>query len=110
MSEIFKKPVERLEAEALADVGCMRSASCLRTRRCCYKSCSTSISSRGVTYPRTVSCPLSPFNERWSDILDIDMDWHMHEISDGERRRVQLCFGLMVPWDVLLLDEVRPSW
>ncbi|KIY42909.1 P-loop containing nucleoside triphosphate hydrolase protein [Fistulina hepatica ATCC 64428] len=40
------------------------------------------------------------------DILDIDLDWHMHEISDGERRRVQLCFGLMGDWDVLLLDEV----
>lgn len=40
------------------------------------------------------------------DILDVDLDWHMHNISDGERRRVQLCFGLMVPWDVLLLDEV----
>ncbi|KAF9462623.1 P-loop containing nucleoside triphosphate hydrolase protein [Collybia nuda] len=40
------------------------------------------------------------------DILDVDLDWHMHQISDGERRRVQLCFGLMVPWDVLLLDEV----
>ncbi|KAG2013690.1 ABC transporter [Coprinopsis cinerea AmutBmut pab1-1] len=40
------------------------------------------------------------------DILDIDLDWRMHMISDGERRRVQLCFGLMVPWDILLLDEV----
>ena len=40
------------------------------------------------------------------DLLDIDLDWHMHTISDGERRRVQLCFGLMAPWDVLLLDEV----
>jgi CCR4-NOT complex subunit CAF16 len=40
------------------------------------------------------------------DILDIDLDWHMHQISDGERRRVQLCMGLMAPWDVLLLDEV----
>ena len=40
------------------------------------------------------------------DLLDIDLDWHMHNISDGERRRVQLCMGLMVPWDVLLLDEV----
>lgn len=40
------------------------------------------------------------------DILDIDLDWHMHAISDGERRRVQLCMGLMAPWDVLLLDEV----
>lgn len=30
----------------------------------------------------------------------------MHQISDGERRRVQLCMGLMGDWDVLLLDEV----
>ena len=30
----------------------------------------------------------------------------MHQISDGERRRVQLCMGLMTEWDVLLLDEV----
>ncbi|KZP17298.1 P-loop containing nucleoside triphosphate hydrolase protein [Athelia psychrophila] len=40
------------------------------------------------------------------DILDVDLDWHMHAISDGERRRVQLCMGLMAPWDVLLMDEV----
>ncbi|KZS97568.1 P-loop containing nucleoside triphosphate hydrolase protein [Sistotremastrum niveocremeum HHB9708] len=40
------------------------------------------------------------------DILDVDLDWHMHQISDGERRRVQLCMGLMAPWDLLLLDEV----
>ncbi|KAF5363676.1 hypothetical protein D9756_000647 [Leucocoprinus leucothites] len=44
--------------------------------------------------------------DRLLDILDVDLDWHMHQISDGERRRVQLCFGLMVEWDVLLLDEV----
>ncbi|KAJ3001726.1 hypothetical protein NUW54_g6250 [Trametes sanguinea] len=41
------------------------------------------------------------------DILDVDLDWHMHQISDGERRRVQLVMGLMADWDVLLLDEVR---
>lgn len=40
------------------------------------------------------------------DLLDINLDWHMHNISDGERRRVQLCFGLMAPFNVLLLDEV----
>ena len=39
-------------------------------------------------------------------ILDIDLEWHMHEVSDGERRRVQLAMGLMRPWQVLLLDEV----
>ncbi|KAG8955627.1 CCR4-NOT regulatory complex component [Tulasnella sp. 424] len=43
------------------------------------------------------------------DILDVDLDWRMHQISDGERRRVQLVFGLMSPWDVLLLDEVREA-
>lgn len=42
------------------------------------------------------------------DILDVDLDWHMHAISDGERRRVQLVMGLMGEWDVLLLDEVAP--
>jgi ABC-type uncharacterized transport system ATPase subunit len=45
--------------------------------------------------------------DRLLDILDVDLDWHMHAISDGERRRVQLCMGLMQPWEVLLLDEVR---
>lgn len=44
--------------------------------------------------------------DRLLDLLDVDLDWHMHKISDGERRRVQLCFGLMAPWDILLLDEV----
>jgi CCR4-NOT complex subunit CAF16 len=45
--------------------------------------------------------------DRLLDILDVDIDWHMHAISDGERRRVQLCMGLMTPWEILLLDEVR---
>jgi CCR4-NOT complex subunit CAF16 len=45
--------------------------------------------------------------DRLLEILDVDLDWHMHAISDGERRRVQLCMGLMQSWDVLLLDEVR---
>ncbi|KAL0565382.1 CCR4-NOT regulatory complex component [Marasmius crinis-equi] len=44
--------------------------------------------------------------DRLLDILDVNLDWHMHAISDGERRRVQLCMGLMGNWDVLLLDEV----
>ncbi|WVR07403.1 hypothetical protein IAU60_004444 [Kwoniella sp. DSM 27419] len=44
--------------------------------------------------------------DRLLEILDVDLDWHMHQISDGERRRVQLCMGLMGEWDFLLLDEV----
>ncbi|KAJ7638792.1 P-loop containing nucleoside triphosphate hydrolase protein [Roridomyces roridus] len=40
------------------------------------------------------------------DLLDVDVDWRMHQISDGERRRVQLVFGLMQEFQILLLDEV----
>jgi CCR4-NOT complex subunit CAF16 len=39
-------------------------------------------------------------------ILDIDLRWRMHMVSDGERRRVQLAMGLVRPWTVLLLDEI----
>lgn len=40
------------------------------------------------------------------NILDIDINWRLHAVSDGERRRVQLAMGLIAPWDILLLDEV----
>ncbi|KAG7663608.1 CAF16 [[Candida] subhashii] len=40
------------------------------------------------------------------DILDIDPTWSMLNISDGERRRVQIAMGLCKPWKLLLLDEV----
>lgn len=40
------------------------------------------------------------------EILDIDLAWRMHAVSDGERRRVQLAMGLLRPWRVLLLDEI----
>lgn len=43
---------------------------------------------------------------RLLDIMDVNVDWHMHEVSDGQRRRVQIVLGLMEPWDLLLLDEV----
>ena len=39
-------------------------------------------------------------------ILDVDVRWRMHAVSDGERRRVQLAMGLLRPWRVLLLDEI----
>ena len=39
-------------------------------------------------------------------MLDIDTNWRMHAVSDGERRRVQLAMGLIRPWTVLLLDEI----
>ncbi|GAB2226444.1 hypothetical protein Drorol1_Dr00022252 [Drosera rotundifolia] len=40
------------------------------------------------------------------DLLDIDLQWRMHKVSDGQRRRVQICMGLLHSFKVLLLDEV----
>ncbi|BDA42554.1 ABC transporter I family member 20 [Coccomyxa sp. Obi] len=39
-------------------------------------------------------------------VLDIDPEWRMHRVSDGQRRRVQICMGLLKPPQVLLLDEI----
>jgi len=44
--------------------------------------------------------------EELIEVLDIDTNWRMHAVSDGERRRVQLAMGLVRPWTVLLLDEI----
>ncbi|KAL1816778.1 hypothetical protein DCAR_0521169 [Daucus carota subsp. sativus] len=44
--------------------------------------------------------------EKLIDLLDIDLRWRMHKVSDGQRRRVQICMGLLHPFQVLLLDEV----
>lgn len=44
--------------------------------------------------------------EKLIDLLDIDLQWRMHKVSDGQRRRVQICIGLLHPFQVLLLDEV----
>jgi CCR4-NOT complex subunit CAF16 len=44
--------------------------------------------------------------DRLIDVLGVDLDWHMHAVSDGQRRRVQLLLGLMRPRQVLLLDEI----
>jgi CCR4-NOT complex subunit CAF16 len=40
------------------------------------------------------------------DILDIDVRWRMHQVSDGQRRRVQLLLDLVRAPEVILLDEV----
>lgn len=40
------------------------------------------------------------------DLLDIDLQWRLNRVSDGQRRRVQICMGLLKPYKVLLLDEV----
>lgn len=40
------------------------------------------------------------------DLLDVDPEWRMNNVSDGQRRRVQLACGLMPEFKVLLLDEI----
>ena len=44
--------------------------------------------------------------KRIIEVLDINPEWRMHQVSDGQRRRVHLAYGLMVPYSVLLLDEI----
>ena len=34
------------------------------------------------------------------DLLDIDLQWRLNRISDGQRRRVQICMGLLKPYKV----------
>ncbi len=42
-------------------------------------------------------------------MLGIDLRWRMHQLSDGQRRRVQLLIGLLRPFQILLLDEITTS-
>jgi CCR4-NOT complex subunit CAF16 len=44
--------------------------------------------------------------QRLLDVLAIDRRWRMNRVSDGQRRRVQLLLGLLLPYRLLLLDEV----
>jgi ABC-type protease/lipase transport system fused ATPase/permease subunit len=36
----------------------------------------------------------------------LKLQWRMHELSDGQRRRVQLLLGLIRPFDLLVMDEI----
>ena len=45
--------------------------------------------------------------QRLIDLLDVDLDWRMNKVSDGQRRRLQICMGLLKPFKVpppLLLE------
>ena len=44
--------------------------------------------------------------DRLIEVLGVDLSWHMHAVSDGQRRRVQLLLGLLRPRELLLLDEI----
>jgi CCR4-NOT complex subunit CAF16 len=40
------------------------------------------------------------------DLLAIDPRWHMHRVSEGQKRRVQLLLALRERHQVLLMDEI----
>ena len=42
-------------------------------------------------------------------VLEINPEWRMNMVSDGQRRRVQLFLGLLRPYKILLMDEVTIS-
>ena len=53
-----------------------------------------------------IPAPLADRRDRLIQLLGVDLEWHMHRVSDGQRRRVQLLLGLVRPRKLLLLDEV----
>lgn len=40
------------------------------------------------------------------EILEINENWRMNEVSDGQRKRVQIMLNLLKPFKLLLLDEI----
>ena len=47
--------------------------------------------------------------DKLMSVLEINPEWRMHMVSDGQRRRVQMFFGLLRPYKILLMDEVTIS-
>jgi CCR4-NOT complex subunit CAF16 len=42
-------------------------------------------------------------------LLRVDVNWRLHEVSEGQRRRIQIFLGLIRPFKILLLDDVAVS-
>lgn len=38
-------------------------------------------------------------------VLDIDLNWRMNKVSDGQRKRVNIMLGLLRPFKFLIMDE-----
>ena len=45
-------------------------------------------------------------NKELIDVLDINVNWTMNSISEGQRKRVQLYLGMIQPFKICLLDEI----
>ena len=45
-------------------------------------------------------------NQELIDVLKINTNWRLNEVSEGQRKRIQLYLGLLRPFTVCLLDEI----
>lgn len=39
------------------------------------------------------------------ELLDIDLEWSMNQVSDGQRKKVQIMLALLKPFKLLVIDE-----
>ena len=39
------------------------------------------------------------------DVLELNLDWKMHQVSDGQRKKVQIMLALLKPFKLLIIDE-----
>jgi hypothetical protein len=50
---------------------------------------------------------LPPCTARLIRLLDIDLNWRLNKVSDGQRRRVQIAMGLLKPYQVCALQRMH---
>merc|ERR1719329_1038202 len=60
--------------------------------------------------------PASEMMKKWQEenkerrdelvrVLGINLDWRMHECSDGQRKKVRIMIKLLRPWKLCIIDE-----
>lgn len=66
--------------------------------------------------PYTMDCAASEMMEKWQEqhkerrdelvrVLGINLNWRMHECSDGQRKKVRIMIKLLRPWQLCVIDE-----
>lgn len=48
--------------------------------------------------------------QKLMELLDINPEWRMNMVSDGQRRRVQICMGLLKPYKASLRPAFALPW
>jgi len=66
--------------------------------------------------PYTMDCPASEMMQKWQEqhkerrdelvrVLGINLNWRMHECSDGQRKKVRIMIKLLRPFQLCVIDE-----